>query len=471
MLKLTNVTDLYKNAFAKQEQRMLDGNPRRVGIEAEYALVSSRDSDFGHAIKFPQLELFFESLMEKHPDLKPTHDPVTKKILELNGNVNDVNFGLGPEFGACTLEVRMEPNGDLKSAGEEVDTVLSEIVPVAEENDFYILGYGIQPITPPHIDLVPPKGRQKALNKRFWTTEKLTAPNTDVQFHTINAAAQVHVDIGTGEEMKAVNVFNTYAPAMAALFANSQVWKGRVDLDYIEPREKFWDWVVNVPQDMHRKGIAPRFKDLEQYVHTSTSFQPIMTMRDGEFLEFYGTTSYREYLHKGRAQVIVPGTSSDPQIPKKGSWITPEDIDIHISDSFDWWEARVRCGQGTLEVRPCSQQPKEDGLALPALSLGLVNNIDEALPVLNEYTIEEVIQGRESAIKHGLNGQMGRKHMYVVAKEMLDLACRGLEPTDAKLLRPLYDRVESKKTLSEEASELFRTGGVDKLVERYRIAE
>ena len=94
--------------------------------------------------------------------------------------------------------------------------------------------------------------------------------------------------------------------------ANSSVWLRGKNLKYNEPRQMFWDWGINTPKDKYRKGIPQnRFRDLEDYIDTQLSFEPIITKRikDGniKYFEIVGSQTLRECFQKNQVLITSPG--------------------------------------------------------------------------------------------------------------------------------------------------------------------
>ena len=320
-----------------------------------------------------------------------------------------------------------------------------------------------------------PKSRYAALSRRFYTREHHdTSPDGDVYFHSINAAEQVHIDpLNEQEAVRMVNLYNGLAPVLIALFSNSQVWGNTVDRRR-EPRELFWDRVVNIPEDMHRKGIAPSVSSLDDYVDLVLGYQPILTKRDGNYWEFSGKKSMRKYLERGIAQGVVPGSSeNDTKID-----LLPEPVDLYALLGTVWHEARLT-GYGTVEVRSPANQPLDSITSVAALVLGLSIKQEEAEKLLEKYgawkdkggRYEVLQQARLSAIWNGLQGNMGNVSLLRIADEMVQLADDGLRGIgeESKHLDALRNRINYEKNPSDIVVDVYQRGGIRAVVDHTKI--
>lgn len=449
------------------EKEFVVNGQRKYGRESEYPLVYATEK-FGQAALFDDVEKVFEDLIDQ--GATPTIDNVTNRIIGVTQTVEDTPVEISTDFGACTLEVAYTPESNLDNIQSESKQTMDILVDAFGARNIAILGYGIQPISPPDRSLLPQKRRAATLESRFYTKYRLNGHNTDVHYHTINASEQIHIDVDIEEAIPILNALNKITPALIALYANSQVWKGEVDKDMIEPREKFWDWVVNIPQDQTRKGIPKEFANIEDYLDTIWNYQPIMTVRNKEgethYLEFNNEKTMKEYIAKNEGNVIMPGTRLDPEIVKAvGPNVTPDYIDILVHDSFVWYDNRLKSSYGTIESRMFSQQPQGEEMTPVALLKGLVSNYKTFMEYAGDIASsqQELALQRDEAIRHGLNADVG-KPAYVMANELVQIANNGLGSGEKKYLEPLQHRIDNIRTRSEDASRIYALGGIKELV-------
>jgi len=186
----------------------------------------------------------------------------------------------------------------------------------------------------------------------------------DVNIFTINAASHVHIDVTMEEAVSAVNVLNGFAGAQIALTAHSNVWKGHLDKKYKCVNEKFWDWWM---PDRKRIGVPEKpFKDMKDYIDTISNFKPVYVKRKGMPVLLEGYKTFSGYYNSGKAL--------GKDINGKEIEIIPDREDIDIHNTCYWYNARLT-GYYTVENRVNDQQPPEDILCVPALTLGLVSSL------------------------------------------------------------------------------------------------
>ncbi|USN45824.1 MAG: hypothetical protein H6502_01685 [Candidatus Woesearchaeota archaeon] len=467
-----NALDVYAKKFTLGEKRLF-------GRESELPLVYISKDWFGEAARFPDVESVFARLAED--GFTPNVDPSTKHIVGVTGNVAGYDVTVTTDFGACTLEVAFAPTSSLQESAMQTNAVMGMLADYFLAKDIAILGYGIQPLTAPDRSLLPIKGRAATLESRFYTQERLNGHNTDVHFHTINASEQIHVDVSAAEAIPVLNALTKITPYLHALFANSAVWKGHPDELYLEPREKFWDWVVNIPQDTFRKGLPHFFSSLDMYLATILEFEPVMTVRTVEgtnqYLEFFGTRSFREYLEKGRSQVIVPGSKKNPKlVAGVGEEISPAVLDLLVHESFVWFANRLKSVYGTIELRSFAQQPFDAAHAPEALVRGLLHNKEEFLSYVRSLpgmTVLKLRKDREAILREGFGARIDQLNMPAHLGELLRIAEDGLRRggEDPAYLDPLQQRLRDRTNPSTQAKQLWEQGGIEKIIKERALHE
>ena len=104
-----------------------------------------------------------------------------------------------------------------------------------------VLGYGVQPLSPPTRALLSPKQRYSTLADIM---------GADWIWYTVTASDQAHVDVSRDEAVSALNFGNLMAPVIVALCANSPVVAGELTDDCSGPRR---------PHDRCSLRPAPRY--------------------------------------------------------------------------------------------------------------------------------------------------------------------------------------------------------------------
>jgi len=132
-----------------------------------------------------------------------------------------------------------------------------------------------------------------------------------------------------------------------------------------------------------------------------------------------------------------------------------------------WW-AEGRC---SIEVRmACAQAPGER-MTVPALVLGLIENLAEAERLSNSLTFAQWKQVRQLAVHYGLQFTMpsGACSTIEAARRLVNIAKHGLLSRglgEEVWLAPIERRLADEKPYSpaDEAISDFREGGIEQLV-------
>lgn len=441
----------FQNALAERGHA-----ERRMGSELKFPLVNQD----GSAVNLRKVEALWDYL--QNCGWSPVIDEMTGTVVGAKrpGEQNDTVASC--ETGYCKIEFSLAHVAHLFDLKKSIRELLDHLSHFSKTNQVYFLGYGIQPVTPPGKHLQVKKSRTSVWDKVFGANRHIPKEDGD-DFHlfTLNAASHVHVGVSPKEAIPAVNVLNGFAGAQIALTANSNIWKGRPDPDYKCVSEKLWDWWM---PDNGRTGIPTRaFQDMRDYTRTITAFSPVFVMRSGEPIVLKNYQSFEEYFSH----------SNPTGLDRKGQTIalTPEHADFDLHCTCYWYNARIS-RYFTVENRVNDQQPPDDIITIPALTLGLVSNLPEAWKEIASYPWELLRKTREVACREGLQGRVDSLQLTDLVRKMLELAHQGLTGRglgEEQFLTPLFERVEKKKSPADEAAELFERGGIQALVDKRRI--
>jgi gamma-glutamylcysteine synthetase len=263
------------------------------------------------------------------------------------------------------------------------------------------------------------------------------------------------------ESVRAVNVFAGYSGAQIALTAHSKVWKNRVDPDHACAAEKFWNWWI---VEGHRVGVPEKpFADLADYVDTIAGFRPIFVKREGMpyLLKEYGSFADYYAARPARGEGL-DGAPID---------LVPEAADIGVHNSCYWYNARLT-RYYTVENRINDEQPADALLVPSAISLGLVEALDEACEAIQARDWDMLRESRDVACRDGIRGAVRGVPMSDLSREMFDLATAGLKKRgkgEEEFLAPLEKRLAERRCPAEDAAEVFAGGGGEALVQARRL--
>src|SRR5579872_1514193 len=288
------VTVFTKNYHAKPRKRTL----RKIGIELEFPIVK----DNGEAVTYTTIRKMFRWLEKKGWQIIKDEGTGENIAAEKSVDMGIGRFGyekdvIGTDVGYCTVETSLTPEDNLftlENHWKRIKTILLEFF---NKENCHILGYGVQPISPPAHTLVANKGRytffeQESLNR--FIDQKY---GVDLNVFATSAANQCHIDVYKEEAITAINVINGLAPLLSAVTANASVWRGSVDPEWIDIREIFWDksWSNRVEQT----GIPDKFTDFSDYVDRLCQFRPLMVKRNGEYIKILNCKTFGEFIKKG----------------------------------------------------------------------------------------------------------------------------------------------------------------------------
>lgn len=434
------------------------GLGRRVGVELKFPFVQAD----GQAVAPETVDALWQHLIQRgwRPDMDSPGGPTVgaRKAGEHNDTVASC------ETGYCKTEFSLAHAGDISDVREGAVSLAVDLAPFFESGDTALLCYGIQPVSAPSASLLMQKMRASFWDKAFPSNNVVPpAEGDDVHLFTLNACSHVHVSIARDDAVKAVNVLNGFAGAQISLTANSGVagdWIGDHRLKCMN--EKFWDWWEPAKD---RVGVPSEpFTNLEDYVGRIGNLKPVYAKREGSpVLLCYDHSNLLDYLRQRPAKGRTPDGNT--------VYLTPEEADIATHNSCYWYTARIS-RYYTVENRVFDQQPADSLLAPAALTLGLVENLDEAWEEISAYDWELLRETREAACRLGMNWTIGDLTAGDLAERMLEIATRGLKARDKgeeDYLDTLWDRLERERCPADDAADLIAARGITGLVEAYRL--
>jgi gamma-glutamylcysteine synthetase len=340
-----------------------------------------------------------------------------------------------------------------------MNCILNPIIDIAEKNGMLILGYGAQPLSRPSEDLIMAKPRYPEIMSRF--------KNGAGIWFAVIAALHVHAEVTRGELIDALNVLNSLSPAAIALCGNSSVTCGEKN-GYSDYRGIVWNNAIfkeYTRRNANRTGVAKRFSDTDKYWEWFANMTPILTKRDNSYYAFRDVKSMRGFLRKGCATVVNLDTGEMISI-------TPEPIDIDVLRGTIWPESRGT-RVGTVEWRsPANQPDQRSTMAVGALELGVISNLDEAVRMVSGYNYKDIVKARESAIKDGMKAEIKEEPIINMINRMLNISEKGLENIgeNPAYLAPLFERTAQRINPADEILRVFERKGMDGLLNHAALA-
>jgi gamma-glutamylcysteine synthetase len=366
-------------------------------------------------------------------------------------------YDLSAEVGVGTIEVISQPVENLFQLQENHILALNELGRAVEETGQHLLGFGVQPLTPMSEEILTLKHRYKLMHKLLgshWLS------------FTVTASEQAHVDIVTKEVVQTINITNLLSAVYTALFANSSVVAGDL-AGVVSARELL---MGRIEQQWRRHGMPLRpvqsIEDWIDYLSEMTFYMAVDTTTGESHVPSLGPVPFKEYM----------------------SQLPPNWAEFVNHDHYVWHSCRARFKQSTVEFRAACQQPFQDQMVVPALSLGIVQSMQDVERwLVGQRPITEwwhvLSQVHQHAIQHGLQNAeqveikgSGVRQNDVV--EQIDFAAfthRILQFAEAGLvsrglgeevfLKPLYRRLKYGASPGQEAAEVFKRGGMPALLQ------
>ncbi|MEJ2682790.1 MAG: glutamate-cysteine ligase family protein [Candidatus Sulfobium sp.] len=461
-----SVRHLLENFREIESGRNLRERGRRIGSELKFPLVE----EDGSAAGLEKTEALWDFLSRK--GWSTFRDAATGKTVGAvkPGEMNEHRASC--ETGYCKVEFSLAHVADLHALHRSVEEALELAGEFRRESGGTFLGFGTQPVTPPGKHLLMKKGRNLFWDRLFGGNDHIAPEDgTDVHLFTVSASNQVHIDVTMDEAVDAVNVFNGLAGAQIALTANSNIWKGRVDEDYRCLGEMFWDWWLK-EKSRSRYGVPERkFRDLEDYFRSVLDFPPVYVKREGMPVCLPYCRSLSDFMEcgGGASKCARDSAGEDCGVTSDGREIGMKeetgDIDQHFT--FFWHNARIS-RYYTLENRVNDQQPPADIMVVPAVTLGLMENLPMARKLVDSYPWETLREMRTLAAKNGLSAATKGVRAAEISSDMISIAEEGLKRRDLgeeRYLAPLKVRLERMSCPADDAERVFRSGGVKGLIE------
>ena len=458
---LHNAYESLAARFAAHFPPRLQG-PRTVGREAEFPVVDQA----GRAADIDQLWpllLKNEDAAEssKRGSLSPlssTLSPLKVKRDAVNTDLivglDGASYSFALEVGKGTIELNVGPCATLFELESTFRTALERLVRAAAQLGWRVLGYGVQPLSPPTRALLSPKQRYRTLADIM---------GADWIWYTVTASDQAHVDVSRDEAVSVLNFGNLMAPVIVALCANSPVVAGELT-DDCSGRE---GRMIDAPYGQRHGMIARPYADLTDFV-ARLSRLPSLLRREGELL-LPDRRPFADVLRADYGTARSEGADLSPH----SSSLSPGCFDAFLlHDHYIWHNARLRTAYGTVELRPACQQPPHELMAAAALYLGLVEGhaqitdyIQTALaPPRGQNEVLTPLSGcwprmkqyHDQAVRAGLAAPEPAPGFLaeILALAAAALARRGYG--EERMLTPLWQRLEQRENPGQRARRVFK---------------
>jgi len=394
---------------------------RTIGREAEYPVVRADGQPADVRRILEQLRAI--DGLEAHYD---THSP------NLIVSVSAATYNYALEVGVGTIEITTHPEETLFAIQASVQNAVQRVVRSAARHSWQVLGYGIQPVTPPSLQIMAPKQRYQSLYR---------AMGANWLWYTVTASDQCHVTVGQPEMVQMLNVGNMMAPVIIALCGNSPIFGGKPS-PFCSARE---GRMAAIQATEHRHGMPLRpYTSIADYIHVVAQSTYLIVQEGGEIIP--SRRPFSDYLREHGP-----------------------DFDAFLyHEHYIWNSARLRSTYGTIEIRPACQQPWSEQMAAAALTVGLM----EAVPEIDAYIQDELGQAywsimqtyHQQAIRHGLAAPQPAPNFLAT---LVTLAEKGLQQRgygEERLLTPIQNRLLRRQNPAQRARQVYANDGMQGLL-------
>ncbi len=400
--------------------------PRTIGREAEFPVVTAT----GEAADVRYLW----DLLLAPGDLKEHYDSGTPNLIAgLDGD----EYSYEIEVGVGTVEVVTRPCTDLFSIQRIMNQAVNRLVRAAARRGWQVLGYGIQPISPPYLTLMTPKQRYQSLYR---------AMGAEWLWYAVTASDQCHVAVARAEITQLLNFGNMMAPVLITLCANSPIHSGRLS-PFCSSRE---GQMASIHASEYRHGMPARpYRDIADYIRTAAERTYLIVRADNEVIP--SSRPFSDYLRE-----------HGPDFPA-----------FLFHEHYIWNSARLRTTYGTLEIRPACQQPWPEHMAAMALSVGLI----EAAQPITDYILEALGENywsilrtyHQRTIAQGLAAPQPAPNFL---RTIVQLAAKGIQQRgqdEERLLQPIWNRLERRENPAQRARRIYQSDGMHALLAQLAI--
>ncbi|GAB5358782.1 hypothetical protein AAMO2058_000488200 [Amorphochlora amoebiformis] len=316
---------------------------RLVGREAEYPVVWKDGNAADARLLIKALDNAYEGFETIDEELPSFFQGTQSHRTGLRSQDKKLEVYL--EVGWGTLEVITGPYGELWELKNAHDTAMERIVKTADSLGMKILGTGMQPRTPPSLNLMTPR-------PRYLTMREAVGPEV-WDIWAITASDQIHIDVTLDEVPSVTNLVNILHPVVIALCGNSSIYSGEIS-EFNCARQALME-----PLGTRHGMPAVPIATMEDHIQSVMDNQLYWLRDEKGNLNVYGDRTFSSFCND------TYGTDPTQACSEK------EYEDFLLHDHYCFHSARPRSKQRTVECRAACQQPWNEHMAAATLHLGM----------------------------------------------------------------------------------------------------
>ncbi|WP_341760582.1 glutamate--cysteine ligase [Candidatus Endowatersipora endosymbiont of Watersipora subatra] len=389
--------------------------------------------------------------------LKKGWDPIIDAGNIIGLTANDGMGAISLEPGG-QFELSGAPLRNIHETSQESNHHINDVREISESLGIGFLGLGGSPKWTFEDTPKMPKSRYDIMRAYM---PKVGNQGLDMMHRT--CTIQVNLDFSSEEDMcRKMQVSTKLQSIAAALFSNSPFSNGKLN-GLLSWRSDIWRDTDNQRAGLHEFMIDGSLT-FERYVEWALDVPMYFVMRDGIYYDCTHIT-FRQFMGGSLKGEIPDGVANE------GDWVN------HLSTLFP--DVRLK---KFLEMRGADGAPWRLLCAVPALWVGLLYDegaLADAQTLTDELSIEDVIHIRELVPRFGLKVPVGRRTVFELAKDMVNISHKGLsergcfnhEKVDEnQFLFPLDEVIELGQTPAENLIKEFKSkwnGNINKIFEEY----
>ncbi|MBI4208168.1 MAG: glutamate--cysteine ligase [Deltaproteobacteria bacterium] len=401
-----------RNSF---ERAMKPSSSWQVGVEIEKLGVFDPT---GKALPYSgpiSVDRVHQSLID-HFGWKPMHEK--DHVLALYRECSSITLEPGAQHELSTC-----PYPNLHGCLQEFRRHLQELVPISSALGIRWLSLGMQPVSSlQEIEWIP-KRRYQIMSERFKKTGALGPV-------MMKQTAGIQTSLDYSDERDACEKFRVgmaLSPIVTAISANSPVAEGKPN-GYLSFRAQAWLDTDPARCGLLREAFSNSF-NLDDYIGYALKMPMIFIQRKGDWIPM-DPIPFEQFLEKGY----------QGHTPVYADW------ELHLSTLF--LEVRFH---PYLELRSSDSPSPELLFSIPALWKGILYSasaMKQAWDLVKDGSWEERMAAYRAVPKEGLKTKFRGKPILQIAKDLLQIAKRGLEEQreeEAPFLEPLMELITQEE--------------------------
>lgn len=409
-----------------------------IGIEVEMPIINldkqAVDFERIHKLTAKFMKHFQFEVMscDDEGNVNAVRHPENGDILSYDCSYNNLELSLGKEKVLQALYQRFRD-------------YYAYIQKELKQYHYTLTGMGVNPYRDYNRNIPIPNGRYRMLFHHLNSYSKYQ--KLPLYFHEypdyglFSSASQVQLDVDYEDLTTAIRAFSRVEPVKALLFNNSVLTDEQEELACC--RDMFWE---NSTHGINPHNIGmfdceiESVEELQSYIESTSMY---CVEREEKYINF-PPIPVMEYFERD----VVTGEYYADGFYHEISF-APAIEDLDYLRTFKFEDLTFR---GTIEFRSVCCQPIADVMTVSAFHLGLKMRLKELDQLLQEDHVLyhhgfSATELRKMFVKQELPSFVEREELYRLAKQIVDLAKKGLQERgygEEIYLEPLYERIKQQ---------------------------